>query len=41
MGTNSSRLSEISNAIVIDKFNGKQSMVTFAGETVIQDDENW
>ena len=41
MGAHRSRLSEISNAIVIDKFNGKQRMVTFAGDTVIEDDENW
>ena len=41
MGAHRSRLSEISNAIVIDKFNGKHRMVTFAGDTVIEDDENW
>ena len=41
MGAHRSRLSEISNAILIDKFNGKQRMVTFAGDTVIEDDENW
>ena len=40
MGANRSRLSKISNAIVIDKFNGMQRMVTFAGDTVIEDDEN-
>ena len=40
MGAHRSRLSEISNAIVIDKFNGKQRMVTFKGDTVIEDDEN-
>ena len=40
MGAHRSCLSEISNAIVIDKFNGKQRMVTFAGDTAIQDDEN-
>ena len=41
MGAHRSRLSEISNAIVIEKFNGKKRMVTFAGDTVIEDDENW
>ena len=41
MGAHRSRLSEISNAIVIDKLNGKQRMVTFAGDSVIEDDENW
>ena len=33
--------SVIFNAIVIEKFNGKKRMVTFAGDTVIEDDENW
>ena len=33
--------SEVPNAIVIDKFKGKQRMVKFAGDTVIEDDENW
>ena len=40
MGAHRSRLSEISNAILIDKFNGKQRMVTFEGDTVIEKDEN-
>ena len=40
MGAHRSRLSEIFNAIVIEKFNVKR-MVTFAGDTVIEDDENW
>ena len=40
MGANRSRLSDISNAIILDKFNGKQRMVTFAWDTVIEDDEN-
>ena len=40
MGAHRSRLSEIFNAIVIEKFNGKKRMVTFAGDTVIEDDEN-
>ena len=40
MGAHRSRLTEISNAILIDKFNGKQRMVTFAWDTVIEDDEN-
>ena len=39
MGAHRSRLSEIFNAIVIEKFNVKR-MVTFAGDTVIEDDEN-
>ena len=38
MGANRSRLSEIGNAIVIDKFNGKKRMVTFAGDTVNEDE---
>ena len=41
MRVSMSRFSEIFNAIVIDKFNGKQRIVTFAGNTVIEDDENW
>ena len=40
MGAHRSHLSEIFNAIVIEKFNGKKRMVTFAGDTVIEDDEN-
>ena len=40
MGAHRSRLSEISNAILIDKFNGKQRMVTFAEDTVIEKEEN-
>ena len=40
MGAHRFRLLEISNAIVIDKFNVKQRMVTFVGDTVIQGDEN-